>query len=123
MFPFKTILKQHILEKHCSPHIKKKRDALGLMGEKGTENSHQMISSIERGRAQGIRNVIAKLHHILTAQFTPGGAFSPKLNCDKYTSPKLNYDNIKDDCVVYGASSMCHSFLYVVLFYYCERVK
>ena len=51
MFPFKTILKkQHILEKHCSPHIKK-RVALGLMGEKGTENSHQMISSIERGRA------------------------------------------------------------------------
>ena len=66
MFPFKTILKQHILEKHCSPHIKK-RVALGLMGEKGTENSHQMISSIERGRAQGIRNVVAKLHHILTA--------------------------------------------------------
>ena len=64
IFPFKTILKQHILEKHCSPHIKKKRVALG---EKRTENSHQMISSIERDRAQGIRNVVAKLHHILTA--------------------------------------------------------
>ena len=53
MFPFKTILKQHILEKHCSPHIKK-RVALGLMGKKGTENT-----------------------------FTPVGAFSPKLNCVK----------------------------------------
>ena len=53
----------------------------------------------------------------INSTFTPGGAFSPKLNCDKYTSPKLNYDNIKDDCVVYGASSMCHSFLYVVFSY------
>ena len=68
MFPFKTIPKQHILEKHCSPHTqKKKRVALGLMGEKGTENSHQMISSIERDRAQGMRNGVGKLNHILTA--------------------------------------------------------
>ena len=64
MFPFKTIPKQHILEKHCSPNIKK-RVVLGLIGVKGTENSHQMISSIDRGRAQGIRNRVAKLHHIL----------------------------------------------------------
>ena len=56
----------HIKETLQSTH-KNKRVALGLMGEKGTKNSHQMISSIERGRAQGIRNGVAKLHHILTA--------------------------------------------------------
>ena len=68
MFPFKTIPKQHIIisETLQSTH-KNKRVALGLKGEKGTENSHQMILSIERDKAQAIRNRVAKLHHTLTA--------------------------------------------------------
>ena len=67
IFPFKTIPKQHILGKHCSPHIKTNGLRRGLMGEQGKDNSHQMTLSIERDRAQGIRNGVAKLHHILTA--------------------------------------------------------
>ena len=124
MFPFKTILKQHILEKHCIPHIKTYRVGLGLMGEQGTENSHQINDFINRKR-QGARNQkrSSQITPHINSTFTPGGAFSPKLNCDKYTSPKLNYDNIKDDCVEYGASSMCHSFLSVVLFIYSVIVN
>ena len=65
------------------------------MGEQGTENRHQMILSIEleRGKVQGIRNVVTKLHHILTAH--PDGAFSPKLNYmyDKHICRKRNCDN------------------------------
>ena len=80
MFPFKTIPKQHILEKHCIPHIKIYRVGLGLMGEQGTENSHQVMSFIERDRAQGIRNKLAKLHHILTAHLLQ---VAPSLRSDE----------------------------------------
>ena len=66
MFPLKVIPKQHILEKHCIPHIKQYKEGLGLLGEQGTKNSHQMISSIEKYRAHGITNDLKKLHHILT---------------------------------------------------------
>ena len=40
---------------------------LGLLGEQGTENSHQMIAKIEKDRAHGFRNDIEKLKHILTS--------------------------------------------------------
>ena len=81
-FTFKTIPKQHILEKHCIPHIKIYRVGLGLMGEQGTENSHQIhvMSFIERDRAQGIRNKLAKLHHILTAHLLQ---VAPSLRSDE----------------------------------------
>ena len=46
MFPLKVIPKQHILEKHCITHIQQYKVGLGLLGEQGTESSHQMISSI-----------------------------------------------------------------------------
>ena len=66
MFPLKVIPKQHILEKHCIPHIQQYKVGLGLLGEQGRESSHQMISSIEKHRAHGITNDLKKLHHILT---------------------------------------------------------
>ena len=49
MFPHKVILKQHLLEKHCIPHIKHYKFGLGLLGEQGSENSHQMIAALEQG--------------------------------------------------------------------------
>ncbi|GFR91920.1 amine oxidase [Elysia marginata] len=67
MFPRKVIPKQHILEKHCIPYIKKYKFGLGLLGEQGTENSHQLIANIEKQRAHGFTNELKKLHHILTA--------------------------------------------------------
>ena len=47
MFPHKVIPKQHLLEKHCIPHIKQYKFGLSLLGEQGTENSHQMIAALE----------------------------------------------------------------------------
>ena len=38
----KVIPKQHLLEHHCIPHIRKHKFGLGLLGEQGTENSHQL---------------------------------------------------------------------------------
>ena len=111
MFPFKTILKQHILEKHCSPHIKKTGCARSDGGDRNREQSpNDFINRKRQGARNQKRNSQITPHIIST--FTPGGAFSPKLNCDKYTSPKLNYDNIKDDCVVYGASTVVCAILF-----------
>ena len=123
MFPFKTILKQHILEKHCSPHTKKKTGCAGSDG--GEVNREQSPNDFINRKRQGARSQkqSSQITPHINSTFTQGGSSSPKLNCDKYTSPKLNYDNIKDVCVVYGASSKCHSFLYVVLFIYSVIVN
>ena len=67
MFPHKVIPKQHLLEQHCMPYIKIHKFRLGLLGEQGTENSHQMIGNIEKHCAHGITNDLKKLHHILEA--------------------------------------------------------
>ena len=67
MFPHKIIPKEHILEHHCIPHIQKHGHGLSLLGEQGTENSHQMIANLEKHRAHGFTDNIKKLHHILTA--------------------------------------------------------
>ena len=45
MFPHKVIPKRHLLEQHCIPYIKIHKFGLGLLGEQGTENSHQMIGN------------------------------------------------------------------------------
>ena len=66
-FPHKVSPKQHLLEQHCIPYIKIHKFGLGLLGEQGTENSHQMIGNIEKHRAHGITNDLKKLHHILEA--------------------------------------------------------
>ena len=67
MFHNKVIPKQHLLEHHCIPHIRKQKFGLGLLGEQGTENSHQLIAHLEKHRAHGFTNELNKLHHILTA--------------------------------------------------------
>ncbi|GFO40644.1 amine oxidase [Plakobranchus ocellatus] len=66
MFPRKIIPKQHLLEKHCIPHIKQHLFGLGLLEEQGTENSHQMIGLLET-RARGIKNDMCKLKFILSS--------------------------------------------------------
>ena len=63
-FPNTTIPKQHILEHHCIPHIKQHSFGLGLMGEQGTEASHQSIALIEQ-RARGIVDPFKKGKFIL----------------------------------------------------------
>ena len=65
MFPNKCIPKQHILEHHCVPFIKRSGFGLGLLGEQGTEASHQSIAKIERERANGITDPIKKLQFIM----------------------------------------------------------
>ena len=67
MIPGKTIPKQHLLEHHCVPYIRQYNIGLGLMGEQGTEASHQTISYIEHHRAKGIKSRIKKASHIMTA--------------------------------------------------------
>ena len=92
MSPFKIIPKQHILEKHCSRHIKK-----GCAGSDGGEgNREQSPNDFINRKRQSARNQkrSSQITPHINSTFTPDGAFSPKLNCDKYTSPKLNYDNI-----------------------------
>ncbi|XP_012944118.1 uncharacterized protein LOC106013308 [Aplysia californica] len=66
-FPNKTIPKQHILEHHCISWMEKHKFGLGLLGEQGTEASHQQIAKLEK-RACGINNVTKKLEFILKTQ-------------------------------------------------------
>ena len=66
-FPNKTIPKQHILEYHCTPHILQYRLGLGLLGEQGTEASHQTIAQLEKFRASAILNSESKMEHILSS--------------------------------------------------------
>ena len=66
--PKKTTPKQHILEHHCVPFIHKHVFGLGLLGEQGTEKSHQSIAKLEK-RACGIGNESDKLMFILRAHF------------------------------------------------------
>ena len=66
VFPRKVIPKHHILEKHCTPHIKQHNFGLGLLGEQRTENSHQIIAHLET-RARGIKNDLNRLKHVLSA--------------------------------------------------------
>lgn len=63
-FTNKIIPKQHILEKHCVPWMKEHLFGLGLMGEQGTEASHQAIAKLDK-RACGITNAIQKMEFIL----------------------------------------------------------
>ena len=82
MFPFKTILKQHILEKHCSPHIQK----TGCAGSDGGEgNREQSPNDFINRKRQGTSNQKrrSQITPHINSTFTPGGAFCPKLNCDK----------------------------------------
>ena len=63
---FKVITpKHHILEKHCTPFIRRHGFGLGLLGEQGTEASHQTISKIS-SRSVGINNEVQKLKFIMT---------------------------------------------------------
>ncbi|GFO43533.1 hypothetical protein PoB_007003800 [Plakobranchus ocellatus] len=59
-FPQNLIPKQHILEHHVIPHIKRFGFGVGLLGEQGTEASHQSISKITT-RALGINEGLEKL--------------------------------------------------------------
>ena len=63
-FPKKVIPKQHLLEHHCVPFIHETGLGLGLLGEQGTENSHQHIAKIEQ-RASGILNKVTQLKYVL----------------------------------------------------------
>ena len=65
-FPNHTIPKQHILEKHCTTFIQHFHCGLGLLGEQGTENSHQQVKLLEK-RACGINNESERLLFIMKA--------------------------------------------------------
>ena len=64
LFTNSTIPKQHILEHHCIPFIKQHGFSLGLLGEQGTEASHQSMAVLEK-RACGIVDPIKKGSFIL----------------------------------------------------------
>ena len=78
-FPQKVIPKQHLLERHCIPYIRQQTFGLGLLGEQGTELSHQAISKLEREQAFGIPNEIDRLKHILSAHLLQ---IAPALRCE-----------------------------------------
>ena len=66
-FKRKILPKQHILQKHCVPYIRRHGYALWRAGEQGTESSHQTIARIKR-RAAAIVNNVEKLKFIMTTQ-------------------------------------------------------
>ncbi|GFO32847.1 hypothetical protein PoB_005935200 [Plakobranchus ocellatus] len=74
-FSQKLIPKQHILEHHVIPHIKRFGFGAGLLGEQGTEASHQSISKITT-RALGINDGLEKLKFIMSTHLL---AVSPAL--------------------------------------------
>ena len=78
-FPQKVIPKQHLLERHCIPYIRQQTFGLGLLGEQGTELSHQAITKLERERAFGIPNELDRLKHILSAHLLQ---IAPALRCE-----------------------------------------
>ena len=84
LFPNKTIPKQHILEHHCLPHIRKYGFGLGLLGEQGTENVHQTLSTIEQ-RARGIVDNMKKQEFINKTNLLQS---SPCLHPDTKTKTK-----------------------------------
>ena len=63
-FPNKVIPKQHILEYHCMPFIERTMCGLGLLGEQGTEMSHQTVKKIEK-RALGVVNECEKMKFVM----------------------------------------------------------
>lgn len=64
-FHNKVIPKQHILEPHCLPFVKKKyRIGLGLLGEQGGELIHSTTATLEK-RTAGIRNEEDKMKTIM----------------------------------------------------------
>ena len=67
-FPGNLLPKHHILHKHVIPHIRRYGFGMGLLGEQGTENSHQTISKIEQ-RAVSIVNELDKLKFIMTTHY------------------------------------------------------
>ena len=66
LFPQSVTPKQHILEHHSLPVIKKWGFGLGLLGEQGGEMVHASIAKIER-RTAGIRYKPKQLKAILEA--------------------------------------------------------
>ena len=59
------IPKHHILQYHCVPFIKRHGFGLGLLGEQGTEASHQTIAKIST-RSMGINNEMQRLKFVMT---------------------------------------------------------
>ena len=72
MFPNKVIPKQHFVRKILHPTHKTVQVRTSLLGEKGTENSHQMVAALEH-RARGIKNPLNRLKHILSARLLQVG--------------------------------------------------
>ena len=68
LFPGKLLPKHHILHKHCIPHIERHGFGLGLMGEQGTEASHQTIARIAE-RARAMRDEKKKLKFIMETHY------------------------------------------------------
>ena len=62
-----VIPKQHILEMHCVPWIKKYKFGLGLLGEQGGELIHSSVAQLNR-RSRAIRNAKARLKLIMQTQ-------------------------------------------------------
>ena len=65
-FPSQRIIpKQHILEQHCVPFIRRYGFGLGLHGEQGGEETHAVVNRLKR-RAWGMKNEAEKLRVIMT---------------------------------------------------------
>ena len=67
-YPGKLLPKHHILHKHCIPYIIRHGFGLGLMGEQGTEASHQTIARISE-RAVAIKDPLKKLQFIMHTHY------------------------------------------------------
>ena len=78
-FPSKLIPKQHILHQHITPFIRRHKFACGLLGEQGTESSHQSISKIEK-RSLSINNLCERSKFVLSTHLL---GVSPLLNFKK----------------------------------------
>ena len=63
-YPKQLTPKHHILEHHCTPFIKKFGCGLNLLGEQGTEASHQSIGKLEQ-RSLAILSVKNKLRFVM----------------------------------------------------------
>ena len=86
VYPQKIVPKQHILEKHCIPFIEKHKFGLGMLGEQGTELSHQTMHKLE-SRARGIIDKKERMSFVFKTHLLQ---LSPKL--------RLEVNKKSDDC-------------------------
>ena len=85
LFPKKIIPKQHLLEYHCESWISRHKFGLGLLGEQGTESTHQAIGKLQV-RARGINDCVKKMKFVMDTHLLQ---VAPRLHVNKTTDEAL----------------------------------